>query len=119
MHTYMNGVPSDEEEEGPAVHSGAITRLTTAPFLNTSCCSSVQCTSCGHQRSYATLLRSERTRCKWITQHWCQVVLGGLYSLRTLQGTVRIFAGLPLYPRVNRLTTGIEECRGRLNVQAK
>jgi hypothetical protein len=51
----MNGVPSDEEEEVPtAVQSGAITRLTTDPFFNTSCCSSVQCTSCGHQRSYAT-----------------------------------------------------------------
>lgn len=28
----MNGVPSDEEEEEPAVQSGAITRLTTDPF---------------------------------------------------------------------------------------
>ena len=124
-YTYVNGVTSDEEEEVPAVaaaaavQSGAITRLTTDPFLNTSCCSSVyNCTSCGHQRSYAKQV--ERTRGKWVTQHWCQVVLGCLNSLRSLQGTVCIFAGLPLYPRVcSRFTTGIEECGGRLNVQAK
>lgn len=61
-------------------------------------------------------MQAKRTRSKWVTQHWWQVVLGGLYTLCTLQGTTRISAGLPLYPRVCRLTTGIEECGGRLNV---
>lgn len=109
-HTYL--------EEVPVVHSGANTRLTTDPFFNTSCCSSVRCTSCGYQRSEIT--RTERTRSKWVTQHWCQVVLGGLDFLCTLQGTVRIFAGLPLYLRVcSSLATGVEECGGCFDVQAK
>lgn len=55
VHTYLNGVPSEVlEEEVLAVQSCAATRLTTDPFLNTSCCSSVpkECTSCGYQRSF-------------------------------------------------------------------
>ncbi len=118
--TYLNDVPATPipEVEVLAVQSGATTRLTTDPFFNTSCCSSVHVRYVGYQqRSHDRAQR--QTRRKWVTQHRCQIVLDGLDSLRTFQGALRVFAGLPLYPRVCSLTTGIEECRGRLDVQTK
>lgn len=46
-------------------------------------------------------------------------MLGGFDSLRTFQGTVSIFAGLLLCPRMCGLTIGFEECGGCIEIQVK
>lgn len=69
-----------------------------------------------HDREGAAQRRTWR---KWITQYRRQIALDGLDSLRTFQGALRVFARLPLRPGVCSLATGVEECGGRLDVQAK